>query len=118
MIIYRSFMYRKLIIFYLFYLVGVILSPVFASAELGLDKNLVLGLAENISEDGPGINELLKRFPEVDEDDHPVNAYYLSISAKYTHGARLFKQRFLHHDWVSSLPLYLLFHSFLFYDLV
>ena len=113
-------MCQKLIISFLFYLSGVIISPVFANAELDLNKNLVIGLGEDIPEDGRIADEVLRDIFDVEGNGHSGSFIFFTstskgfaIIAKGLPGSVSFRRA-----WVSPYPLYLLFHSFLFYDLI
>lgn len=109
-------MYQKLIIFFLLYLAGGILSPALASVELELGKNLLYALAEDVAGEGTSLDELLKQLPDFDGDDIcPAFASSRLISTRLD-DALIFTGSHSLCFQVVSRPLYLLFHSFLFYD--
>ena len=113
-------MYRKLIIFFLFYLSGTVLSSAFINSDLGIDKNLlIISLVDEASQDGNDISDFLKLFPEFDDNDHPsLGSYFNQISGFCFHGVISIGKQLLQSDRIIERHLFLIYHSILLYDLV
>jgi len=116
----KTYMYRKLAIFLLFYVSCAVFSSAFASSELVLSKNHLFSYAEDASEDGNCIDSLLKNLlPEFDSNDRPVVSEILKNNSGLSlYGLFYSGQQLLQSDRIVHSHLFLLFHSFLFYDIL
>ena len=109
-------MYRKIIIFFLFYFAAVILNPVIAKAELGLEKTMLFCFVDDTLEIDENNDEFFKA--KTNGSDHPIGAKpFLSSTLAPIDNIQFIGTQFLQRDWVTQSPLFLLFHSFLFYDI-
>lgn len=112
-------MYQKIIISFLFYLAGVLFSPVLAHGVSSSDDSSFHTLADDISEYSSDIDELFRGGDEFESGDYPVSASLISCSFLITNGDSLQQTgEFSLSDYAAQRPLYLLYHSFLFYDLI
>lgn len=112
-------MTKKLIIFLLFYLVGAAVSPVFGEMGFDSDKNFILTLAEDAAEGGESYDELLKNPQNSDWNNIPFSACSLTHKSDSSIiGYLTLGQQLIQNERAIPNPLYLLFHSFLFYELI
>lgn len=114
-------MYQSFIILLLFYFIGgAALTPAFANTTLRTDKNVVLSLLEDSSESrNNDFYELCKKLVngdsryELTSDDLSHIHFTLRVNQLLS-----VQQQPLQSKCLFCFPLYLLFHSLLFYELV
>lgn len=106
-------MVKRLVIFLVVYAIGVGISPLFAHVDGGLKAIVDCGMETGIDTD-----EQQPKWPGLD-DSGPFHSALVTDQTKPSNQGRILhlKCPSVQRDRVLQRPLYLLFHSFVFYEL-
>ena len=109
---------KKFVIFFLLYLFGIFLSPALASIEFELEKNLVHSFVEESGQGEINIEVNRKANPEKDYDQSFSLAFFKDFPGNFHPSFCGIHKLAASISFKGSKPLYLLFHSLLFYELI
>ncbi len=111
-------MKRPLITFLLFYLLGATFSPALASTDMAADQGLWMAIGEDVPGVGQEWSEWLSKSPEFDGDNQSYLVGHFNARPSFLADdlATAKPAKALQNKAVKQ-PLYLLFHSLVFYDL-
>lgn len=112
-------MYKSFIIFLLLCLFGAGTSYMAGEINSNLDKHPVLTAMDVDTENERSLNDLLKSPPEPSDDNHSTSSAFAPDGVNiFSVEGSCFAYLVLDNNRGVQRPLFLLFHSFLFYELL